>query len=56
MTGEYGLENVYIGVPCIIGASGVERIFELELTDEEMSSLQGSGNFYKGQLKDILGY
>jgi malate dehydrogenase len=56
MTGEYGLDNVYIGVPCIIGASGVERIFELDLTEEEMNSLQGSGNFYKGQLKDILGY
>jgi len=47
---------VYIGVPCIIGANGVERIFELELTDDELASLQGSGEFYKGQLKDVLGY
>ena len=56
LTGQYGLEDVYIGVPCILGANGVETIFELELSDAELESLQGSANFYKGQLKDILGY
>ena len=56
LTGQYGLTDVYIGVPCIIGANGVENIFELDLTDSELESLQGSANFYKGQLKDILGY
>ena len=56
LTGQYGLDDVYIGVPCIIGANGVEKIFELDLTDSELESLQGSANFYKGQLKDILGY
>ena len=56
LTGQYGLDDVYIGVPCIIGANGVEKIFELDLTDSELDSLQGSANFYKGQLKDILGY
>jgi len=56
LTGQYGLSDVYIGVPCIIGANGVERIFELELTEKELSSLQGSGEFYKTQLADVLGY
>ena len=56
LTGQYGLDDIYIGVPSIIGANGVETIFELELTDSELESLQGSGNFYKSQLKDILGY
>ena len=56
LTGQYGLSDVYIGVPCIIGANGVEQIFELELTEGELASLQGSGEFYKGQLKDVLGY
>lgn len=56
LTGQYGLDDVYIGVPCIIGANGVERMFELELTEEELSSLQGSGEFYKSQLSDLLGY
>ena len=46
----------YIGVPCIIGSNGVEKIFELDLLDDELSSLQKSGNFYKEQLKDVLNY
>ena len=56
LTGQYGLEDVYIGVPCIIGSSGVERILEIELSSDESASLQKSGNFYKSQLADILGY
>ncbi len=56
LTGQYGLEDIYIGVPCIIGANGVEKILELDLTENELASLQGSANFYKGQLKDILMY
>ena len=56
LTGQYGLDDVYIGVPCILGSNGVEKIFELELTDDERKSLQTSGNFYKSQLVDILGY
>ena len=56
LKGEYGLDDVYIGVPIILGANGVERIMELELTDGELESLQGSANFYKQQLKELLGY
>jgi malate dehydrogenase len=56
LTGEYGLDDVYIGVPVILGASGIERIIQLDLSNEELSSLQKSGNFYKTQLTDLLGY
>ncbi len=56
LTGQYGLSDVYIGVPCVIGSNGVERIFELDLTESELQSLQESGNFYKSQLSEILGY
>ena len=56
LTGQYGLDNVYIGVPCILGANGVEQIFELDLADDELESLRGSGNFYKSQLSELLGY
>jgi malate dehydrogenase len=56
LTGQYGLDEVYIGVPCLLGSNGVEQIFELDLSEEELASLQESGNFYKNQLKDVLGY
>ena len=56
LSGQYGLEDVYIGVPVILGRGGIERIIELELTDAELESLQDSANFYKGQLSELLGY
>jgi malate dehydrogenase len=56
LTGQYGMDDVYIGVPCIVGANGVERILEVDLLDGERESLQTSGTFYKSQLSDVLGY
>ncbi len=56
LNGEYGLSDVYIGVPVVLGSNGVEKIITLELTDEEIKSLQASGEFYKSQLSDIMGY
>lgn len=40
LNGEYGLENLYMGVPAILGTSGVERIVELPLRTESRSLLQ----------------
>ena len=34
LTGQYGVDNLYVGVPCVIGAGGVERIVEIELDGE----------------------
>ena len=40
--GKYGLDGLYVGVPCIIGAGGVEQIVEIELDDEAKANLQVS--------------
>lgn len=56
LSGEYGMDDIYIGVPVVLGRNGVERIIELELAEKELDSLQGSGSFYKEQLCEILGY
>ncbi len=56
LSGQYGMEDVYIGVPVVLGRSGVERIIELELLENELGSLQESGRFYKSQLRDVIGY
>jgi malate dehydrogenase len=44
---EYGVGGYYVGVPVILGASGVERIIELELTAEEKTAFQNSVNAVK---------
>ncbi len=55
LTGEYGIKNIYIGVPIVLGAGGVEKIIELKLSKAELSALQKSAATYKEHLK-ILGY
>ena len=42
LTGEYGLNDISIGVPCIIGKNGIEKIVEIELTDAEQDKLTKS--------------
>jgi malate dehydrogenase len=34
LTGQYGVDNLYVGVPCVIGAAGVERIVEIALDEQ----------------------
>ena len=38
LCGEYGEEGLFVGVPCVIGANGVEEVVELPLTDEEKAT------------------
>ncbi len=38
--GEYGIDGLFIGVPCLITSKGMEKIFEIKLTDEEKAMLQ----------------
>jgi malate dehydrogenase len=42
VNGQYGLTDMYIGVPVIIGAGGVEKVMEIELTADELKALQQS--------------
>jgi malate dehydrogenase len=37
--GEYGIKDLYIGVPAIIGSGGIEKVVEIVLTDEEKGML-----------------
>jgi malate dehydrogenase len=42
LTGQYGVNDLYVGVPCIIGAGGVERIVEVALNDEAKANFKVS--------------
>jgi malate dehydrogenase len=42
LSGQYGVDNLYVGVPCVLGAGGVERIVEIELNDEAKKNFQVS--------------
>ncbi|MFH1760519.1 MAG: malate dehydrogenase [bacterium] len=53
ITGQYGMSDFYIGVPCRLGKNGIEEIIELELAEDELKLLQDSGEIYKKALKDL---
>ncbi|EMT45556.1 malate dehydrogenase [Anoxybacillus flavithermus] len=42
LEGEYGYEGIYLGVPTILGGNGIEKVIELELTEEEKAALAKS--------------
>jgi len=42
LQGEYGLEGIFLGVPCKLGAGGLKEILEVELTAEERAALEKS--------------
>lgn len=53
LEGEYGYENICLGVPTLLGANGIERILELELTEHEKSALDYSAQAVK-TVMDVL--
>jgi len=55
LKGEYGLEDVCVGVPVKLGSNGVEEIVELELADEELKALHRSAAIYKESIKELEG-
>jgi malate dehydrogenase len=48
LTGQYGVENLYVGVPVVIGANGIERIVEVKLDGDEKTAFKKSVDAVKG--------
>ncbi len=42
LEGEYGVDGLYVGVPCVLGAGGVERVIEIDLEAEEKKAFDAS--------------
>ena len=52
-TGQYGISNVYVGVPVRLGKSGVEEIVELDLNAEELSALRHAAEGIRAKCEDL---
>ncbi len=55
LNGQYGLNDIYVGVPCIIGKNGVEKVIEIELTPAERAMFDNSVNAVKGLVEACKG-
>ena len=51
--GEYGVDGFYVGVPCVLGAAGVEKIVEVELNAEEKKMFDTSVEHVKSLIEQI---
>lgn len=54
LEGQYGLNDIYIGVPCRLGCRGIEKILEVNLTDEERQALHVSAESVRENLRIAL--
>lgn len=53
LQGQYGLKNIYLGVPVKLGKNGIEEIIELKLNEDEMKLLHASAKSVK-EVMDVL--
>lgn len=54
LEGEYGLSGLYLGVPTLLGANGIEKIFELQLTEEEQAALENSAQAVRDVMNALI--
>ncbi len=50
LTGQYGLDDIFMGVPCILGSGGVEKVVQLDLSEDESKQLHASADAIRGDL------
>ncbi len=55
LSGQFGVSDLYVGVPAVIGADGVERVVEISLTGEEQTMFDHSVNAVKGLVEACRG-
>ncbi len=53
LNGEYGIKDVCLSVPCVVGAEGVERFIDAELTEDELQDLRASAQTIRKVLDQI---
>jgi malate dehydrogenase len=53
LDGEYGIEDLFVGVPVVVGAAGVERVVEIELTADEKAALNRTAESVRGLVRTM---
>ncbi len=53
LQGEYGYQDLFLGVPTLLGGNGIEKVFELELTAEEKAALDQSAEAVRNVIKIV---
>lgn len=54
LQGEYGLKDIFLGVPCVLGCRGVHSVLELRLTEEEINALHISAQSVRSNIEKVI--
>ena len=55
LNGEYGIDDTWVGVPVVLGANGVEKILEVDLSDADREALHASASAVSEGQQEIAG-
>ena len=55
VSGEYGMKDLFVGVPIVLGGKGIEKIVQLDLAPEELAALQKSGKEVADMIAELGG-
>ena len=55
LEGEYGIKDLFVGVPAMLGKNGVTKVIELELEPQDRESLHNSAEIYKKSIAELGG-
>ncbi|HEX6185897.1 MAG TPA: L-lactate dehydrogenase [Pyrinomonadaceae bacterium] len=53
LTGQYGISDVYLSLPCVVGRAGVERVIEIPLDDAEREGLRASADLLRRTMDGV---
>ncbi|MCX7708745.1 MAG: L-lactate dehydrogenase [Clostridia bacterium] len=53
LDGEYGVSDVALSLPCVVGRNGVERMFDIDMTEEELKGFRASAEAVKAVLNEV---
>jgi malate dehydrogenase len=53
LQGEYGMKDLFLGVPCLLGRRGLERVIEVQLTAEERAALEKSAEAVREPMRAV---
>jgi malate dehydrogenase len=53
LQGEYGMKDLFLGVPCKLGKGGLQKIIEVELTKEERGALEKSAEAVREPMRAV---
>ena len=51
LSGQYGIEGVFVGVPVVLGSAGVEKIVEMDLPEDELAALRRSAEHVRATIE-----